>query len=107
MILKCFRNRKLKLASDTMESTKQDPDSEAVPVTKLSSMLECPVCFNVPRDLPIHQCPAGHILCKSCRTLVTDCPTCRQELTDSTSTLAAASMIELVPHKCKYSEYGC
>ena len=96
-----------------MESIKynyeEDPDSGVVPVTKLSSMLECPVCLNIPRDLPIPACPAGHIICKSCKasSSVTSCPTCRRRLYyDGTSSLAA-SMIELVPHKCKFSEYGC
>ena len=81
--------------------------SEVVPVTKLSSMLECPICFNVPRDLPIHQCPAGHIICKSCRPSVTSCPTCRRKLDDDGTSSLAASMIDLVPHKCKFSEHGC
>ena len=87
-----------------MASNKEDTDDDVV--TKLSSMLECPVCFNVPRDLPIPQCSAGHIVCKSCKASVTSCPTCRREMSDSTSSLAA-SIIELVPHKCKFSEHGC
>ena len=88
-------------------STKSNPDSDVIPVTKLSSFIECPVCYNVPRDLPIPQCPAGHIVCKSCRASVADCPTCRRRLSyDCTSSLAA-KMIELVPHKCKFSAYGC
>ena len=84
------------------ENTKKNPDSDVIPVTKLSSFIECPVCFNVPRDLPIPQCLAGHIVCKSCRVLVTVCPTCRRGLlADGTSSLAA-TMIVLVPHKCKF-----
>ena len=89
-----------------MECLKEDPVSDDDVITKLSSMLECPVCFNVPRDLPIPQCSAGHIVCKSCKASVTSCPTCRREMSDSTSSLAA-SMIDLVPHKCKFAEYGC
>ena len=90
-----------------MESTIKDPESDVIAVTKLSSMLECPVCFNVPRDLPIPQCPAGHVICKSCKASVTSCPTCRRRLyNDGTSSLAA-SMIELIPHRCKFSEHGC
>ena len=32
--------------------------------------LECPVCFSIPRELPIPSCSAGHIVCKSCRVEV-------------------------------------
>lgn len=73
----------------------------------IEKLLECPVCFNIPRDLPIPQCPAGHIICKSCRDPVSTCTTCRRRLyQDGTSSLAA-SLIEKVPHKCKFSAYGC
>ena len=27
----------------------------------LAASLECPVCFNVPREVSIPQCPSGHI----------------------------------------------
>ena len=90
-----------------MESIKEDPESDNDVVTKLSSKLECPICFNVPRDLPIPACPAGHIICKFCRPSVTECPTCRRRLYDDGTSSLAASMIEFVPHKCKFSEYGC
>ena len=43
----------------------------------IEKLLECPVCYNIPRDLPIPQCPAGHIICKTCRDPVSMCPTCR------------------------------
>jgi len=73
----------------------------------LEKLLECPVCFNVPRDLPIPQCPAGHIVCKKCKSSLTNCPTCRRRMYhDGTSSLAA-TLIEKVPHKCKFAEYGC
>ena len=32
----------------------------------VASTLECPVCLNVPREPPIPQCLAGHIICKDC-----------------------------------------
>ena len=76
---------------------------------ELSTVLECPVCLNVPRELPIPACSAGHILCRSCRSSVTSCPTCRRSMDNSseiTNSIAAA-LIDKVPHKCKYSEYGC
>ena len=33
--------------------------------------LECPVCFSIPRELPIPSCSAGHIVCQTCRVEVT------------------------------------
>merc|ERR1719282_1535705 len=60
----------------------------------LEKLLECPVCFNVPRDLPIPQCTAGHIVCRKCKSSITNCPTCRRRMYfDGTSSLAA-SLIE-------------
>ena len=29
---------------------------------RITSQLECPVCFNIPRELPIPCCPSGHIV---------------------------------------------
>ena len=70
-------------------------------------LLECPICFNVPRDLPIPACPAGHIICKKCKSTVTTCPTCRRRLYNDGTNSLAASMIDKVPHRCKFAEYGC
>jgi len=75
-------------------------------VSDLETVVECPVCLVIPRDLPIPCCPAGHIVCRPCRGRVLHCPTCRRQLGDNTSSLAAA-LIERVRHKCQYSEYGC
>lgn len=74
--------------------------------TEIESVVECPVCYVIPRQLPIPCCPAGHILCQTCRARVLHCPTCRRQLEDNTSSLAAA-LIEKVKHKCKYWERGC
>eukprot|EP00092_Neocalanus_flemingeri_P010412 GFUD01011222.1.p1 GENE.GFUD01011222.1~~GFUD01011222.1.p1 ORF type:complete len:312 (-),score=90.77 GFUD01011222.1:122-1057(-) len=74
--------------------------------TELETVVECPVCYNIPRDLPIPCCPAGHIMCKTCRGRVLHCPTCRRQLEDNTSSLAA-DLIEKVQHKCLYWDFGC
>ena len=34
---------------------------------------ECPVCMDVSKP-PIYQCEEGHIICSSCKPLLTDCP---------------------------------
>jgi len=70
-------------------------------------LLECPICCNVPRDLPIPQCPSGHIICNKCKGSVSNCPTCDIKMdVDGTSSLAA-SLIEKVPHRCKFAKFGC
>lgn len=44
----------------------------------LKSMLECPVCFELPRlKSPIYGCRNGHVLCQHCSAKVQHCPICR------------------------------
>jgi hypothetical protein len=45
----------------------------------LRSALECPICLETMLP-PILQCPAGHSICRVCRTKVSKCPTCRAHL---------------------------
>ena len=73
----------------------------------LAASLECPVCFNVPRELPIPQCPSGHIVCKDCRRSLSECPTCRRRLFANNNSSIAAFLIDQIPHKCKFNEFGC
>ena len=73
----------------------------------LAASLECPVCFNVPRDLPIPQCPSGHIVCNECRRSLSECPTCRRRLFANNNSSIAAFLIDHIPHKCKFNEFGC
>jgi len=73
----------------------------------IAASLECPVCFNVPRELPIPQCPSGHIVCKDCRRSLSECPTCRRRLFANNNSSIAAFLIDQIPHKCKFNEFGC
>ena len=72
----------------------------------LSSHLECPVCLITPRTGPVPSCPAGHILCITCRESLDTCPTCRRTLGENINSLASA-LIDIVNHKCKFSAQGC
>jgi len=81
--------------------------SVASRMTKIESQLECPVCFNIPRDLPVPSCPSGHIVCIPCKKRVLDCPTCRQPLPENSTNSVVGALIEQVHHKCKYSDQGC
>ena len=74
---------------------------------RITSQLECPVCFNIPRDLPIPCCPSGHIVCRPCKTRVSDCPTCRQPMPANMTNSVVGGLIEQVQHRCKFHDQGC
>lgn len=76
-------------------------------MSRIQSQLECPVCFNIPRDLPVPCCPSGHIVCRPCKERVRDCPTCRQPMPPNMTNSLAAALIDEVQLKCKYSDQGC
>ena len=73
----------------------------------LLSHLECPVCLTVPRGGPIPSCPAGHIVCLTCRESLDTCPTCRRPLSVENTNSLASALIDKVKHKCKYHVQGC
>ena len=74
---------------------------------RITSQLECPVCFNIPRDLPISCCPSGHIVCRPCKQRVRDCPTCRQPMPANMTNSLAGALIDQVQHRCKFHDQGC
>jgi len=78
-----------------------------IPMSRVKSQLECPVCFNIPRELPIPSCPSGHIVCRPCKKRVTECPTCRQPMPANMTNSLAGALIEQVQHKCKFGDQGC
>ena len=81
--------------------------SAASQLTKIQSQLECPVCLKIPRDLPVPSCPSGHIVCRPCKTRVTDCPTCRKPMPDNMTNSVVGALIEEVQHNCKFNDEGC
>ena len=44
-------------------------------IRELEEELECPVCMDISRP-PIYQCEEGHIICSTCKPLLTNCPHC-------------------------------
>lgn len=46
----------------------------------LGRIIECPVCLEVPKCIPIYRCDNGHIFCKECKKKLTRCPQCRIRL---------------------------
>ena len=72
---------------------------------KVQDIIECPVCFKIPRDLPIPACAAGHIVCQGCRNQVSHCPTCRRPIIGSNTLVGYISNIS--SHKCSFYMFGC
>ena len=34
---------------------------------QVEELMECPVCFKIPRRMPIECCRFGHLVCEDCR----------------------------------------
>lgn len=71
----------------------------------LASIFECPVCYDYALP-PIRQCQSGHLICSSCRSRVTECPTCRGPL-GNIRNLAMEKVALTVKFPCKHSNLGC
>ena len=112
--------KKEDVAGDGEEEKKDSPSDPSVSLSDYQAILsivedfekdlECPVCLTIPREVPIPSCPAGHIICKTCKPKVQECPTCKRDYPPGkfavTSSLAA-SLIDKVPHRCKYQDFKC
>ncbi|XP_020816378.1 probable E3 ubiquitin-protein ligase sinah [Drosophila serrata] len=91
--------------STTTCQTAETELEEGVPNDYLYSLLECPVCFGYMMP-PIMQCHRGHMICQSCRQMVTLCPVCRVNLT-TIRNLAMEKVASKLVFPCKYSHLGC
>ena len=45
----------------------------------LRDLLECPVCLETIKSVPVYQCTNGHVICKDCIRKLNDCPICRND----------------------------
>ena len=45
----------------------------------LRDLLECPVCNETIKSVPIYQCANGHVTCKDCIEKMNNCPICRND----------------------------
>jgi len=70
-------------------------------VKRLKEKLECAVCLDIPRSIPVPVCQNGHFVCKKCKT--DSCPTCRTAMGTGTS-LLANTVLENINHKCHFQE---
>ena len=75
-------------------------------LAELKATVECPVCFNTPREPPVPICRNGHVICRRCKSKCDNCPTCRTKTIDCVSQIAAA-IITKVSHPCDFRDEGC
>ena len=45
----------------------------------LRDLLECPVCMETIKSVPVYQCTNGHVICKDCIKELDNCPICRND----------------------------
>ena len=45
----------------------------------LRDLLECPVCMETIKSVPVYQCTNGHVMCKICIEKLNNCPICRND----------------------------
>jgi len=82
-----------------LEATLQE--SERV-MSEVVGALNCPVCLELPRHLPVPVCQNGHTVCLTCsRNGLGHCPVCRDPQPRGVS-LLAGKLIQLVPHRCPH-----
>ena len=43
----------------------------------IRDLLECPVCMETIKSVPVYQCANGHVICKGCIEKLSNCPICR------------------------------
>ena len=45
----------------------------------IRDLLECPVCMETIKSVPVYQCANGHVICKICIEKLNNCPICRND----------------------------
>ena len=63
-----------------MATAKTNQDSIDIEVY-LRDLLECPVCMETIKSVPVYQCTNGHVICKDCIEKLNNCPICRNDST--------------------------
>ena len=59
----------------TSKTNQNSSDFEAY----IRDLLECPVCMDTIKSVPIYQCTNGHVICKDCIEKLNNCPICRND----------------------------
>jgi hypothetical protein len=59
----------------TSEANQKSSDFEEY----IKDLLECPVCLDTIKSVPVYQCTNGHVICKDCIVKLDNCPICRND----------------------------
>ena len=51
----------------------------------IRDLLECPVCMETIKSVPVYQCTNGHVICRDCIKKLNNCPICRNNSTPARS----------------------
>jgi len=97
--------------NDSGDSDGEDLTDRSLEVTKspatddLVSLLECPVCFDLPLP-PIRTCNRGHIICADCCPKLRICPLCQHHIGYGRN-FFAEDFLNKSTMKCKFHQDGC
>jgi len=80
-------------------------------VSSLQNLMECPICFEIPKKAPIPCCRNGHLMCSNClgNSEIRECPACKVVMNANNHCLntLANSILDLIPHSCRFKIHGC
>jgi hypothetical protein len=54
-----------------------NPNQNSITDEYIRDLLECPVCMETIKSVPVYQCTNGHVICKDCIEKLNKCPICR------------------------------
>ena len=92
---------------------------------KVHELIQCSVCYIIPRVLPLagctsgqyqkiqdsiknlYVCVVGHVICQGCRTRVLSCPVCRRRISSHFQNIVLGQIAEIATHRCMYQTFGC
>lgn len=110
LYMSTVENSSLASSSTSFNSQQQQQACKTnlfIPPCDIKSLFECPICFDfaVP---PIYQCQNGHLVCQTCSTKITHCPTCRVPIAEpAIRNLQLDRLAETFQFPCKYNFNGC
>lgn len=87
-------------------SKRKDPLLYMSDLYETMKALECPVCYEMPKEGNIYQCPNGHMHCNACHSRLDNCPICRVPIGNARN-LALETVLSTLPNPCRFNEQGC
>ena len=69
----CKSCQKIKMAASKPNQNSSDFEEY------IRDLLECPVCMEIIKSVPVYQCANGHVICKDCIEKLNNCLICRND----------------------------